>query len=228
MANRRMFAKTVIDADAFIEMPLSAQALYFHLAMRADDDGFVNNPNRIRKDIGAAEDDMRLLIAKRYLIGFESGVLVIKHWRIHNYIQADRYTPTIYAEEKSRLVSQKESGYELCIHDVYKMDAQVSKELKQAKDSGSLSNTTTTTLFSQENAGAGAPTREEKEDREGVRPPSIIEVVEYMRDELGEDVSGVEANKFVSWNEKWGWDCLPNWRGAAALWCARIPERAGR
>ena len=96
MAGRRMFAKTIIDSDIFLDMPLSTQALYFHLSMRADDDGFINNSKKIQRMIGCGDDDLKLLIAKKFLIPFESGVVVIKHWRIHNYIQNDRYTETNY------------------------------------------------------------------------------------------------------------------------------------
>lgn len=132
MAERRMFAKTIIDSDAFLDMPLSAQALYFHLSMRADDDGFINNPKKIQRMIGASDDDGKLLLLKRFIIEFESGVVVIKHWKIHNYIQKDRYKPTIYQEEKAML-SEKESkaytensdGMTLGIPNGYKMDTQV-------------------------------------------------------------------------------------------------------
>lgn len=103
MAERRMFAKTIIDSDTFLDMPLSTQALYFHLSMRADDDGFINNPRKIQRSIGATDDDLKLLIAKQFTIPFESGVVVIKHWRLHNYIQKDRYKPTIYQDEKAQL-----------------------------------------------------------------------------------------------------------------------------
>lgn len=121
-----MFAKTIIDSDAFLDMPLSAQALYFHLSMRADDDGFVNNPKKIQRMIGASDDDYKLLIAKSFVILFDSGVIVIKHWRINNYIQKDRYKGTVYTEEKD-LLSVKENGsYTLCIQDGYKTDTQVS------------------------------------------------------------------------------------------------------
>ncbi len=111
MAERRMFAKSIIDSDAFLDMPLSAQALYFHLSMRADDEGFVGNPKRIRSMIGASEDDLKLLIAKRFLLTFESGVVVIKHWRIHNYIQNDRCKPTTYVEEKLTLGLDDKKAY---------------------------------------------------------------------------------------------------------------------
>ena len=127
MAERRMFAKTIIDSDAFLDMPMSTQALYFHLSMRADDDGFINNPKRIQRMIGASDDDLKLLIAKSFIIVFESGVVVIKHWKIHNYIQTDRYKPTVYAEEKSLLDVKKNKAYTLnneCIQNVYISDTQ--------------------------------------------------------------------------------------------------------
>lgn len=111
MAERRMFAKTIIDSDAFLDMPLSTQALYFHLNMRADDDGFINNPKRIQRTIGASEDDLKLLILKRFVIGFESGVVVIKHWRMHNTLRKDRYTPTLYQEELATLAIKENSAY---------------------------------------------------------------------------------------------------------------------
>lgn len=111
MAERRMFAKTIIDSDAFLDMPLSTQSLYFHLSMRADDDGFINNPKKVQRMVGASDDDLKLLIAKRFIIPFESGIVVIKHWKIHNYIQKDRYKPTIYQEEKSLLAVKDNKAY---------------------------------------------------------------------------------------------------------------------
>ena len=113
MAERRMFAKTIIDSDAFIDMPLSTQALYFHLSMRADDDGFINNPKKIQRMIGCGDDDLKLLVAKNFIIPFESGIVVIKHWKIHNYIRNDRYKPTIYQEEKSILAEKENKSYTL-------------------------------------------------------------------------------------------------------------------
>ena len=89
MATRRMFSQSITDSDAFLDMPLSTQALYFHLSMKADDDGFVNSPKRIQRNIGASDDDLKILIAKRFILVFESGIIVIKHWKIHNYIQSD-------------------------------------------------------------------------------------------------------------------------------------------
>ena len=125
MAERRMFAKTIIDSDAFLDMPLSTQALYFHLSMRADDDGFINSPKKIQKMISASDDDLKLLIAKRFILPFDSGVVVIKHWKIHNYIQKDRYKPTIYKEEKSQLYMKENGVYTDCIQNGYSLDTQV-------------------------------------------------------------------------------------------------------
>lgn len=111
MAQRRMFSLKIIETDAFMGMPLSAQALYFHLGMRADDDGFVSNARTIQRLVGASDDDFRILLMKRFILAFDSGVVVIKHWRINNYVRGDRYTPTLYQEEKSQLYVKKNGVY---------------------------------------------------------------------------------------------------------------------
>lgn len=125
MAERRMFAKTIIDSDAFIDMPLSTQALYFHLSMRADDDGFINNPKKIIRMIGASEDDFKVLCMKKFIIPFDSGIVVIKHWKIHNYIQKDRYKPTVYSEERAKIELKDNGAYTECIQDVSNSETQV-------------------------------------------------------------------------------------------------------
>lgn len=111
MAEKRMFSKQIVDSDAFLEMPLSTQALYFHLSMRADDDGFLNNAKKVMKIIGANQNDYDLLVAKSFVIQFPDGICVIKHWRINNYLRKDRYTETIYQEEKSHLTVQPNGRY---------------------------------------------------------------------------------------------------------------------
>ena len=113
MAERRMFAKSIIDSDNFIDMPTSSRLLYYDLSMRADDDGFVNSPKKIMRMTGASDDDLKLLIAKKFLIPFESGVVVIKHWKIHNYIRNDRYKETIHLEEKALLGTTENKEYTL-------------------------------------------------------------------------------------------------------------------
>ena len=125
-----MFAKKITESDAFLDMPSSTQMLYFHLSMNADDDGFVNNPKKIQRMCGASDDDFKLLIAKSFVILFESGVIVIKHWKMHNYIQSDRYRPTDYVEEKSMLGLKKNKAYTL---DEEKMDTRCIQDVSVGK-----------------------------------------------------------------------------------------------
>lgn len=130
MAQRRMFSRKITETDHFLEMPLSSQALYFHLNMGADDEGFIDKAKTIQRTIGASDDDMKLLIAKGFLIPFDSGVVVVRHWRIHNYIQADRFQATIYQNEKEQLDFDKSKiasikPLDQCIQNVSKTDTQV-------------------------------------------------------------------------------------------------------
>lgn len=111
MAERRMFAKTIVLSDAFLDLPMSARCLYFTLGMLADDDGFVNAPRAIMRQCGASDDDMKLLIAKKFVLLFDSGVIVIKHWRINNYLRNDRYTQTKYMDEKETLSLDENGAY---------------------------------------------------------------------------------------------------------------------
>jgi hypothetical protein len=138
MAERRMMSKKIIDTDNFLDMPQSTQCLYFHLLLRADDDGFIQSPKSIMRITGCKEDDLKLLIAKRFVIGFETGVIVIRHWRIHNYVQSDRYSKSELPEAKQ--VELKNKVYEVveppmntdntcmdtkCIQNVYNLDTQI-------------------------------------------------------------------------------------------------------
>ena len=115
MAEKRMFSKKIIDTDWFMDMPASTQNLYFHLSMRADDDGFVASPRRIIKLIGATDDDYKILISKKFIIPFESGICVITDWRINNYLRNDRHTDTVYKEEKNSLIIDGNGKYTLGI-----------------------------------------------------------------------------------------------------------------
>lgn len=124
MARRRMFSLEIIDTDYFLDMPSSSQNLYFHLGMRADDDGFVASPKKIMAMAKAADDDMKLLLTKGFVIPFETGICVIRHWKIHNTIQKDRYNETIHLDEKSLLYLNDNDSYE-CIQGVYTPDTQV-------------------------------------------------------------------------------------------------------
>jgi hypothetical protein len=211
MAERRMFAKTIIDSDSFLDMPLSAQCLYFHLSMRADDEGFVNNPRKIMRMIGASDDDARILIAKRFLIAFESGVVVIKHWRIHNYIQKDRYHPTKYKEEKAQLFQKDNGGYTLypeCIQDASKMDTEVRLEL--GKDSIYLNNTNS--VSKKENIS------NTKKGTHKFVPPTLEDVKAYCQ----ERNNGVDPNKWYDHYLAVGWKVgknpMKDWKAAVRKW----------
>lgn len=153
MAERRMFTMIIVDSDAFLGMPLSAQALYFHLCMRADDDGFLNNARRIQRTIDAKEDDFNLLITKEFIITFDSGIVVIKHWKMHNSIQKDRYKPTTHTLEAKQITLEEnklytklhhnDSTYETaCTQDVSILEPQDSSgQDSSGQDSSDESNT---------------------------------------------------------------------------------------
>ena len=113
MSKKRLFSTQITESDAFLDMPLSAQSLYFHLGMNADDEGFVNSPKRIQRMVGASEDDFKILLAKRFLISFPSGVIVIKHWHINNNIRTDRMRQTEYQDERRMLKMKTNRSYTL-------------------------------------------------------------------------------------------------------------------
>jgi hypothetical protein len=207
MAERRMFAKTIIDSDAFLDMPMSTQALYFHLSMRADDDGFINNPKRIQKMIGASDDDLKLLIAKSFVILFESGVVVIKHWKIHNYIQSDRYKPTVYSEEKALLDVKKNKAYTLngeCIQNVYSLDTQdrLGKD-RLGKD-----------RLGKDSIEGETPQSKAKR----FTPPTLEEVTAYCI----ERNNNVDAERFIDYYTSNGWQVgknkMKDWKAAIRTW----------
>lgn len=144
MAQRRMFSKQITDTDAFLDMPATAQNLYFHLNMHADDDGFLGNAKTIKRMVGASDDDLKIITAKQFILVFDDGVSVIRDWHIHNYIQKDRYHPTVYQEDKEKLQLTKNKQYQIssnqhkeienaevkqldteCIQDVPKTDTEV-------------------------------------------------------------------------------------------------------
>ena len=122
MAERRMFSKTIINSDLFLDLPSSAQNLYFHLSLNADDEGFANSPKKIMKYVNSQTEDMELLIENGFIKKFDSGIVVIIHWNLHNYIQKDRFKATIYQKEKQQLVLvgkkyvMKDEMYTVCIH----------------------------------------------------------------------------------------------------------------
>lgn len=192
-----MFAKTIIDSDAFLDMPHSTQLLYFHLSMRADDEGFINNPKSIMRNTKCNEDDLKLLALKKFIIPFESGVVVIKHWKIHNYIAKDRFKETKYKEERALLSLDENNSYTNCIQDVYEMDTQV----RLGKDSIGKNNI---------NNSANAP-------RCFVKP-----TVDEVRAYCAERNNNVDAESFVDFYESKGWmvgkNKMKDWKAAVRTW----------
>ena len=144
MAERRMFAKSIVLSDAFLDMPLSARCLYFTLGMMADDDGFVGSPKAIMRQCGASQDDMAVLLQKRYVLGFASGVIVIKHWRMNNYLQSDRKKATTYIEELAQLKLDEKGAYTEkskpmyteCIQNVYTGKDSIDKDSIEEDSTG--------------------------------------------------------------------------------------------
>ena len=135
MAQRRMFSQKIVGSDAFIEMPVSARELYFQLGMYADDDGFIN-PKKIVRMVGASDDDLKLLSAKRFVLPFENGVVVIKHWKINNLIRKDFYEPTIYIEQKNMLETKENKAYTECLQNVNNLSPQYSiGKVREGKNS---------------------------------------------------------------------------------------------
>lgn len=195
-----MFAKTIVLSDAFLDMPLSARCLYFTLGMFADDDGFVNSPKGIMRQCGASEDDMKVLISKKFLLLFESGVIVIKHWRINNYLRNDRYQETKYLEEKSELKIDEKGAYTFGIPN--------SGIPSIGKDSiGKYSIEDKEKVLSNDN------TKKKK-----FIPPSVSEVAEYCKS-VG---SQVDAEAFVAFYESKDWfvgkNKMKSWKAAIITW----------
>lgn len=141
MAEKRMFSKKIVDVDSFLDMPATARLLYYDLAMRADDDGFVGSPRGIMRLTGATNDDMNILLMRGFVLTFETGVIVIRHWRLHNYIQKDRYKPTEYTKEKARLSIDESGAYEMdteCIQPVSNPCPQIRDRYRDRLDSGQV------------------------------------------------------------------------------------------
>jgi hypothetical protein len=218
MAERRMFAKTIIDSDAFLDMPISAQALYFHLGTRADDDGFVNSPKKIQRIVNASDDDFKILLSKRFLIPFESGIVVIKHWRIHNYIQNDRYHPTVHREEFSRLSVKENGAYTECIQNGYNLDAQVrlgKVSLELGKDSQDKE------AHKAPNNNDTSPPPDDSQPKTPTKrfiKPTLDEVKAYC----AERRNTVSPEKFLDYYEANGWKVgrnpMKDWRAAVRTW----------
>lgn len=206
LAERRMFTKKITESDAFLDMPMSTQCLYFHLNMSADDDGFVNNPRKIQRMIGGSDDDLKLLLAKSFILSFDSGVIVIKHWKMHNYIQSDRYKPTDYVEEKSMLHLKKNKAYSLNENEMY---TECIQDVSVGKDRlGKVS------IDKNINREVSSDTSR----RKIFVPPTIEAVQAYCKDRNNK----VDAQAFVDFYSSKGWmigkNKMKDWKAAVRTW----------
>jgi len=204
MAERRMFAKTIIDSDAFLDMPVTARLLYYDLAMRADDDGFVNSPKKIMRMVGASQDDLSILCMRKFLIPFDTGVVVIKHWRIHNYIRKDRYNETNYKDEKALLSVDENNAYTM----------QNAPSLPSGQPS--VDHRLTQVRLGKDRLG------KDREDNSAKRtvfvPPTLEEVTQYCE----ERNRGVDPNKwydfYLSKNFMVGKNKMKDWKASVRTW----------
>ena len=229
MAERRMISKKVVDTDLFLDMPVSTRLLYYDLSVRADDDGFVASPKRITRMVGCSEDDLKLLVAKGYLIPFESGVCVIRDWKVHNYIPKDRYHETDYREEKSMLTESETGAYSLngkntaclcdfsspvyntdtvCIQDVSSTEYKPYTEDRLGKDR----------LGKDRINKEGDQSPERKRYRAHFVKPTVDEVRTYCQ----ERKNNVDPERFVDYYESNGWkvgkNSMKDWKATVRTW----------
>lgn len=252
MAERRMFAKTIVESDAFLDMPMSAQSLYFHLGMAADDWGFVNNPRSIRRMCGASEDDLRLLAAKRFIIPFDSGTAVVKAWWVNNYVRSDRRQPTRYLDELEALFVDENGSYTLNDTGVRAADELKAKpkvttgsrqpadgqvtgkchtEVRLGKDRlGESSNSSR--VDTQPNpkglSGRGVSGEEGDKAPKTKREKFVKPTVEEVRAYIAEKGYSVDAEKFWNFYEAKDWyigkNKMKRWHNAVATWARSGPD----
>ena len=233
MAERRMFAKTIIDSDAFLDMPVTARLLYYDLGMRADDDGFVNSPKKTMRITGASSDDMNILIMRKFIIPFDSGVVVIKHWRIHNYIRKDTYVETKYKDEKEKLMLDENNAYtakkmqllQLCDEYVDEPSTQV----RLGKDSigkdsieknigdATAPHTQVQTVIQEKNSETAA-----RKKREQFIKPTVEEIEKFAHEY---NLTKLDPQYFYDYYESNGWmvgkNHMKDWKATAKNWNRR-------
>ena len=213
MASKRMIAQKIVDSDAFLDMPQSTQNLYFHLNVRADDDGFIDNPKKIMRIVGSNQNDIEILLSKRYLLLFDSGVIVIKHWRLHNTIQKDRYKPTVYQEEYKKLQIKDNGAYtdnkllvcndlSPCIQNVNELDTECYID-KVRLDKIRLDKVSKDKRF-------------------------VIPTVEQIKEYCTERNNKIDAEYFFNYYQSKGWmigkNKMKDWKSAVRTWEKREKE----
>ena len=204
MAERRMFAKSIVLSDAFLDMPLGARCLYMTMGMVADDDGFVNNAKSIIRITGASDDDLRVLVAKKFVLPFEDGVLVIKHWRINNYLRSDRYQATKYTENKEKLLIDNNGAYTM--NDFGIPSSGIPSIGKDSIGKDSIDN--------MGDSDESQPVKKRKQ----FKPPTVDEVEAYCQERM----NNVDAEAFVDFYESKGWmvgkNKMKDWKAAVRTW----------
>lgn len=203
MAEKRMFAKSIVMSDAFLDMPLSARCLYFTLGMLADDDGFVGNPKSIMRQCGASQDDMLILLQKRYVLAFESGVIVIKHWKINNYLRSDRYVKTTYCEELSTLTTDEKGAY-------IESNRTIQRQMESSGIPGGIPSG---------NPDKNSIDKNSKDKNRVFVPPTREEVTAYCK----ERKSSVDPDTFYDYFTEGGWvdskgNKVKNWKQKLLTW----------
>lgn len=210
MAERRMFAKTIIDSDTFLDLPATTQLLYFHLGMRADDDGFVDKPRSVMRMIGGSKNDLDLLFAKQFLIPFESGVVVIKHWKIHNYIRKDRYSETIHLEEKAALLTAENGIYTIGLPDGNQRSTNGIPMVDTGKD-----------RLGKDSIGEDKENTADKPPRTRFSPPTVEEVHAYCK----EKGYTIDPQRFVDYYTSNGWKVgknpMKDWKATVRNWSGK-------
>ena len=209
MANKRMFSLSVIDSDAFLDMPLSTQALYFHLCMRADDDGFVDNPKKIQRVVRATEDDLRVLMTKQFVIPFDTGVLVIKHWKVHNVVRRDMYKKTLYQAEMALIEVDDVGVYQTRNEPVTNsLQPCIEVDVEPAQDSN----------IDKIRLDKDRLDKDKGEKRKRFTPPTVEEVRAYCE----ERNNGIDPERFVNFYSSKGWmvgkNKMKDWKAAVRTW----------
>ena len=223
MAERRMMAKSIIETDMFLDMPTSCQCLYFHLLLRADDDGFISNPKSIVRTLSASADDLKLLIAKQYLISFESGVVVIKDWKIHNYIRNDRYKAS-NVPERELLNIRKDKAYTLKEDDGVPMIDYGIPTDNQMDTNGIPTVSIGKDRLGKDRLGKdrldieGECEKPHSPKRKTFTKPTIDEIQDYCI----ERNNNIDASQFYDYYESNGWkvgkNSMKDWKAAVRTW----------
>lgn len=222
MAKKRMFSMDIIDTDRFMDMPCSAQNLYFHLGMHGDDDGFVSSPRRIMRAIGSADDDLKLLITKGFIIPFESGIVVIADWRTNNNLRNDRYHQTNFQAEKRMLSIEESTGkYTLLADNLYPECVTYGIPNDNQKDTSGIPSIAKHSITKQNKDIGGS----RGEQRKKFAPPTLEEVKAYAEQRH----SCVDPNMFFEYFDAGGWvdsrgNPVRNWKQKFLTWERAQPQ----